>query len=88
MAKYPETYSEAIKIFLIDKLEELDITVPKDISFEDLRYVFELYCYGDFSKSVEEHFENFFYQYDKKKKELKTPDWEWIKDRICDKWFG
>lgn len=73
------TYYQAIKIFLENKFDWHDITIPNSIDINKLAYTFGNYCCEDFGKSVEKQFYDYF--------DLQNINWDEIGDKVenrCD----
>jgi len=65
---------EVVKEFLDDKLEDLEIEIPEDISMDVLLETFRKYIEDDYYEWFRDNFKSFFNHGD--------PDWGWIRNRI------
>lgn len=68
------TYYQTIQIFLENKFEEQDIIIPNSVDMDKLAFAFGNYCYENFSKSVENHFYDYF--------DLQNINWNEIINKI------
>lgn len=65
---------EVVKEFLEDKLGELEIGTPKDVSKDVLVETFCKYTENDYYEWLKDNFKSFF--------NYGNPDWVWIRGRI------
>ena len=66
--------SGAVKEFLDERFEDLEIGIPKDITEDVLVETFCKYVEDDYYEWLKDNFKSFFNHGD--------PDWVWIKERI------
>jgi hypothetical protein len=64
----------AVKEFLDERLEDLEIAIPKDITGDVLVETFCKYVEDDYYEWLKDNFKSFFNHGD--------PDWVWIRNRI------
>jgi hypothetical protein len=64
---------EVVREFLNDKLQALEIEVPKDIHEDSLVETFCIYVEDDYYEWLKDNFKSFFNHGD--------PDWDRIRDR-------
>jgi hypothetical protein len=63
---------DVVQEFLEERLEEVEIKLPKDIKMEDLTEVFCLYTEDDYYEWLKDNYKSFF----------EGMDWNWIRERI------
>jgi hypothetical protein len=66
--------SGAVKEFLDERFEDLEIGIPKDITGDVLVETFCKYVEDDYYEWLKDNFKSFFNHGD--------PDWVWIRKRI------
>jgi hypothetical protein len=65
---------QVVKEFLEEELEEDEIDIPEDISFDVLAETFSQFTEDDLYEWLKDNFKSFFNHW--------NPDWEWIRERI------